>query len=301
MSKRVWTNEEEVTLWNFFEKKGINYQEMSELEPLKKKQRSPAQCKYKLQHLKKKKLQEEQEKQILSETSQAKLDSQHKTNDTVSPIAATEHQQQPSETESIDTTTDTFSVPSNRREEIKEYLQLFGYKPDSTALQFYIPGKFGGKKGFSGRTDYREKAKERYGGTTFVIVGKTHHPSIPSILTPPAGEKHGSGYVGYLSSASSSDKERIRHPHEVIPLDFTPDDLPYPDPWKKQFNSSAYLVAMHVPSAFAKYKNELLRNIKKVNPAVKEEWTWLKDVKQFGYYHKCEHETDTREQITQSR
>ena len=33
-------------------------------------------------------------------------------------------------------------VPSNRREEILEYLKLFGYKPDRTILQAHITGFF---------------------------------------------------------------------------------------------------------------------------------------------------------------
>ncbi len=34
-------------------------------------------------------------------------------------------------------------VPMNRREEIREYLKLFGYKPERTVLQVHVAGIFG--------------------------------------------------------------------------------------------------------------------------------------------------------------
>ena len=33
-------------------------------------------------------------------------------------------------------------VPESRQEEILRYLELFGYKPEKTILQVYIPGFF---------------------------------------------------------------------------------------------------------------------------------------------------------------
>ena len=46
-------------------------------------------------------------------------------------------------------------VPQNRREEIYEYLKLFGYKPDSTIIQVHITGFFKKKK-------YPPRELERY-------------------------------------------------------------------------------------------------------------------------------------------
>jgi hypothetical protein len=47
-------------------------------------------------------------------------------------------------------------VPSNRREEILEYLKLFGYKPDRTILQVHIAGFL-----INGRPTQGSEYKER--------------------------------------------------------------------------------------------------------------------------------------------
>lgn len=64
-------------------------------------------------------------------------------------------------------------VPRNRRKEIYEYLRLFGYKPDRTILQVHITGFFR-KRNYSERQVEKHRAAvKRYGGTTFVVVGRT--------------------------------------------------------------------------------------------------------------------------------
>ena len=64
-------------------------------------------------------------------------------------------------------------VPSNRREEILEYLKLFGYKPDRTILQVHIAGFFNKRQANARERVQREETSRRYGGTTFVVVGRT--------------------------------------------------------------------------------------------------------------------------------
>src|SRR6266513_773965 len=124
-------------------------------------------------------------------------------------------------------------VFDKRRTEIYEYLKLFGYKPDKTIIQVHITGFFRKK----GQTGQKEKerytaAVKRYGGTSFVIVGRTYDPSITEIVVKPKKKNPldtSPGYVGYLWKNKDPQK---RDPHEIIPLDFTPNHLPYPSDWK---------------------------------------------------------------------
>jgi hypothetical protein len=118
-------------------------------------------------------------------------------------------------------------VPANRREEILEYLKLFGYKPDRTILQVHIAGFFTKRHVPSSAVKKRQATAKRYGGTTFVVVGRTHDPSIMGLVTKPRKkpEQASPGYVGYLWK--NKDPQN-RAPHEVVPLDFTPMHVPYP-------------------------------------------------------------------------
>jgi hypothetical protein len=64
-------------------------------------------------------------------------------------------------------------------------LSLFGYKTDSTIIQVHITGFFR-KKNYSQREIEQHKAAvKRYGDTTFVVIGRTHDPSIMDILIKP--------------------------------------------------------------------------------------------------------------------
>jgi hypothetical protein len=179
-------------------------------------------------------------------------------------------------------------VFDKRRNEIYEYLKLFGYKPDKTIIQVHITGFFH-KKGQASQKE-RERhtaAVKRYGGTSFVIVGRTHDPSIAEIVVKPKKKNPlgtSPGYVGYLWKNKDSQK---RAPHEVIPLDFTPIHLPYPPDWKNMFATKGFMLALHVPASFAKDKNRLTRalyHISKKNGVVdvKKEWTFLNEIRQFG-------------------
>src|SRR3712207_8001469 len=76
-------------------------------------------------------------------------------------------------------------VSYNRRAEILEYLKLFGYKPDKTILQVHIVGFFNKRRVNSRSVEQREAASRRYGGTTFVVVGRTHDPSIMDLVIRP--------------------------------------------------------------------------------------------------------------------
>src|SRR5687767_9992266 len=118
-------------------------------------------------------------------------------------------------------------VSSNRRAEILEYLKLFGYKPDRSILQVHIVGFFNKRQAKARAVEQREAAAKRYGGTSFVVVGRTHDPSIMDLVIKPKKkrEEMSPGYVGYLWKSKDPHK---RAPHEVIPLDFTPIHVSYP-------------------------------------------------------------------------
>ena len=118
-------------------------------------------------------------------------------------------------------------VPLNRQEEILDYLKLFGYKPDRTILQVHIAGFFNKRQANARAQVQRETTARRYGGTTFVVVGRTHDPSIMNLVTKQKKNREEArlGYMGYLWKSKDPQK---RAPPEVIPLDFTPIYVPYP-------------------------------------------------------------------------
>src|ERR671933_1824299 len=87
------------------------------------------------------------------------------------------------------------------------------------------------------------------------------------------------GYVGYLWK--NKDRQN-KAPHEVMPLDFTPVHLPYPEDWKNRFATKGFMIALHVPSTLAKNKNRLTRalyRIGKTRVDVKKEWKFLNELK----------------------
>jgi hypothetical protein len=177
-------------------------------------------------------------------------------------------------------------VPQNRRQEIYEYMSLFGYKPDKTIIQVHITGFFR-KKNYSQREIEQHKAAvKRYGGTTFVVIGRTHDPSIIDILIKPKKKSpydSSPGYLGYLWKNKDPQK---RAPHNVMPLDFTPVHLPYPVDWKNRFATKGFMIALHVPSSFARSKNRLTRalyRIGKTRVDVKKEWNFLDELKNLNY------------------
>src|ERR671915_2603365 len=175
-------------------------------------------------------------------------------------------------------------VSSNRRAEILEYLKLFGYKPDRTILQVHIVGFFNRRRANARSVEQREAASRRYGGTTFVVVGRTHDPSIMNLVTKPKKnrEEASLGYMGYLWKSKDPQK---RAPHEVIPLDFTPIYVPYPADWKNMFATKGFMVALHVPASFAKHKNKLSRALYRVgkNADVKKPWDFIEEIRSGGY------------------
>ena len=174
-------------------------------------------------------------------------------------------------------------VPFNRRAEILEYLKLFGYKPDKTILQVHIVGFFNKRRIKARSVEQREAASRRYGGTTFVVVGRTHDPSIMDLVIKPKKkrEETSPGYVGYLWKSKDPQK---RAPHEVIPLDFTPIHVPYPADWKNIFANKGFMVALHVPASFAKHKNKLSRALYRAgkNADVKKPWDFIEEIRSSG-------------------
>src|SRR5215216_7368415 len=57
-------------------------------------------------------------------------------------------------------------VSDNRRNEIHEYLKLFGYKPDKTIIQVHITGFFNKRQANARVQEKIEATVRRYGGTT---------------------------------------------------------------------------------------------------------------------------------------
>ncbi|MDP8902624.1 MAG: SHOCT domain-containing protein [Thermoproteota archaeon] len=174
-------------------------------------------------------------------------------------------------------------VTYNRRAEILEYLKLFGYKPDKTILQVHIVGFFNKRRIKARSVEQREAASRRYGGTTFVVVGRTHDPSVMDLVIQPKKkrEETSPGYVGYLWKSKDPQKKA---PHEVIPLDFTPIHVPYPADWKNIFANKGFMVALHVPASFAKHKNKLSRALYRAgkNADVKKPWDFIEEIRSSG-------------------
>ena len=173
-------------------------------------------------------------------------------------------------------------VPQKRRNEIYEFMKLFGYKPERSIVQVHLTGFFKKKKYTPREIEQHKTTIKRYGGTTFVVIGRTHDPSIMEMVVKPKKKNpydNSPGYVGYLWKNKDPQK---RAPHEIIPLDFTPIHLPYPTDWKNMFATKGFMLAMHVPSFLAKDKSKLTRSLYRIgksNVDVKQEWKFLNDLK----------------------
>ena len=174
--------------------------------------------------------------------------------------------------------------PHQRRIEFQKYLELFGYKPENTIIQVHIAGFFNKRQPTSREIERRTESTKRYGGTTFIVVGRTHDPSIVDSLIPPKKQdpyQRSPGYIGYLWK--NKDKHN-RSPHELLPLDFTPTHISYPDEWKNLFATKGFMIALHVPSYFAKKKNEIMRTLYRIGkqPAaavdVRKKWSFLQEI-----------------------
>src|SRR5215211_8194673 len=100
-----------------------------------------------------------------------------------------QQQQQPQRIQTVSKAESIISsqVFYNRRNEIHEYLKLFGYKADKTIIQVHVTGFFRRK---GQQADQKEKARKaatikKYGGISFVIVGRTHDPLIMENVIKP--------------------------------------------------------------------------------------------------------------------
>ena len=187
-------------------------------------------------------------------------------------------------------------VPQNRRDEIYEFMKLFGYKPERSIVQVHLTGFFRKKKYTPREIEQHKTATKRYGGTTFVVIGRTHDPSIMEMVVKPKKKNpydNSPGYIGYLWKNKDPQKKA---PHEIIPLDFTPIHLPYPTDWKNMFATKGFMLAMHVPSFLAKDKSKLTRSLYRIgksNVDVKQEWKFLNDLKILLPFRQLERSTDT--------
>jgi hypothetical protein len=173
-------------------------------------------------------------------------------------------------------------VPQNRRNEIYEFIKLFGYKPERSIVQVHLTGFFKKKKYTPREIEQHKTTIKRYGGTTFVVIGRTHDPSIMEMVVKPKKKNpydNSPGYIGYLWKNKDAQK---RAPHEIIPLDFTPIHLPYPTDWKNMFATKGFMLAMHVPSFLAKDKSKLTRALYRIGKSrvdIKQEWSFLNELK----------------------
>lgn len=173
-------------------------------------------------------------------------------------------------------------VPQKRRNEIYEFMKLFGYKPERSIVQVHLTGFFKKKKYTPREIEQHKTTIKRYGGTTFVVIGRTHDPSIMEMVVKPKKKNpydNSPGYIGYLWKNKDAQK---RAPHEIIPLDFTPIHLPYPTDWKNMFATKGFMLAMHVPSFLAKDKSRLTRALYRIGKSrvdIKQEWSFLNELK----------------------
>jgi hypothetical protein len=180
----------------------------------------------------------------------------------------------------------SIQVPSNRRNEIEQFLKLFGYNSEKTILQVHLIGFFRKKNLNQREIEQKSKSVKRYGGTSFIVVGRTYDPVIiQNVIRPKSKDplESSPGYIGYLWKDKNPEN---KSPHELIPLDFIPVHLPYPDDWKKMFATKGFLIAMHVPTSFVKDKNKITRalyRIAKNGPDIRKEWNFLNDIKNLGY------------------
>jgi hypothetical protein len=76
-------------------------------------------------------------------------------------------------------------VPQNRPNEIYEFMKLFGYKPERSIVQVHLTGFFRKKKYTPREISQHKTATKRNGGTTFVVIGRTHDPSIMEMVVKP--------------------------------------------------------------------------------------------------------------------
>jgi len=95
----------------------------------------------------------------------------------------------------------SLQVPSNRRNEIEQFLKLFGYNSEKTILQVHLIGFFRKKNLNQREIEQKSKSIKRYGGTSFIIVGRTYDPAvIENVIKPKSKDPFESspGYIGYL-------------------------------------------------------------------------------------------------------
>jgi hypothetical protein len=63
--------------------------------------------------------------------------------------------------------------------------------------------------------------------------------------------------------------------------------LPYPTEWKSMFATKGFMLALHVPSSFVRYKNRLTRALYRIGRGgpldIKNEWRFLDDLRRLGF------------------
>src|SRR5688500_13563993 len=69
-------------------------------------------------------------------------------------------------------------VPPNRRNEIGQILKLFGDNSEKTRIQLHVIGFFRKKNLNQREVEQKSKSVKSYGGTSFIVVGRTYIPAI---------------------------------------------------------------------------------------------------------------------------
>ena len=132
-------------------------------------------------------------------------------------------------------------VSEDRPREFQRYLLLFGYDPDRTVLRVY--------RGRAWDQTSEDKCIDALAADLetdqFLVAGRTYDPVCGFLLnrTETRSGLRREDYLGYLFTPWN---DGGRPTHELLPLDFTPRGLSYPDAWRGLFGDTVFIVMMHV-------------------------------------------------------
>lgn len=164
-------------------------------------------------------------------------------------------------------------VASTRRNEIRRYLGLFGYRPDSSTLEVYLSPSRAPSRVSNRRATLRSDLAriERVRGVT--ILGRTRDPVLGFELARSRlnGDDLACGYIGCL--VRSRDRKG-RPPDELLPLDFTPLGLEYPGEWSRLYPPLEFYIAIRPPPAREAIADVLVNRLKRIGSKVDVRKTW---------------------------
>ena len=159
------------------------------------------------------------------------------------------------------------SVAPDRRDEIRRYLSLFGYNPEDSVLEVYL-AHAAAESGKDGEAS----------SSNFVILGRTYDPVLGFDLIHPQKARPGVSR-GYLGCLSTHLDENEKPPHEVLPLDFTPRELAYPEEWRSLYPPVELLVGMQIPEEASSTAEDVRAGLqaRAEDLDVREGWDFLQD------------------------